>query len=103
MSTVTWTGVYPAVLTPFKKDDSIDFEMFETNLKAQVEAGVDGIILGGSLGEASTLLNSEKKELLIFAKELLQDKTPVITNIAEQSTRKRLHLHRKLSKTELMV
>src|SRR4051812_42038679 len=87
MSKVHWKGVYPAVLTPFEKDDSIDFQTFEINTKAQLDAGVDGIILAGSLGEASTLLNSEKNELLIYAKELTQDKAPVIMNIAEQSTR----------------
>lgn len=84
---VTWKGVYPAVLTPFKKDDSIDFEMFETNTAAQLEAGVDGIILGGSLGEASTLLNSEKNELLQYTLQLTKNSLPVIMNISEQSTK----------------
>jgi 1-pyrroline-4-hydroxy-2-carboxylate deaminase len=87
MSIVHWKGVYPAVLTPFAKDDSIDFTTFKVNLEAQLEAGVDGIILGGSLGEASTISNSEKNSLLIYSKELTQDKVPVIINIAEQSTR----------------
>ena len=59
MNTVKWQGVYPALLTPFKKDDSIDFEMFEKNLLAQIEAGIDGAVLGGSLGEASTLTKEE--------------------------------------------
>src|ERR1700733_10696146 len=31
MNTVNWTGVYPALLTPFKNDDTIDFELFEKN------------------------------------------------------------------------
>jgi dihydrodipicolinate synthase/N-acetylneuraminate lyase len=53
MSIVQWQGVYPAILTPFKKDDSIDFEMYQINMKAQLDAGIDGIVLGGSLGEAS--------------------------------------------------
>jgi 4-hydroxy-tetrahydrodipicolinate synthase len=79
--------VYPAILTPFKKDDSIDFEMYQINMQAQLDAGVDGIVLGGSLGEASTLTNSEKKDLLIYTKELVQAKVPVIMNIAEQSTK----------------
>ncbi|MEJ7766390.1 MAG: dihydrodipicolinate synthase family protein [Chitinophagaceae bacterium] len=87
MSNVHWKGVYPAVLTPFKNDDSIDYETFKINIDAQVEAGVDGIILGGSLGEASTLLNAEKNDLLIYTKEITQDKLPVIINIAEQSTK----------------
>jgi 4-hydroxy-tetrahydrodipicolinate synthase len=87
MSNVPWKGVYPAVLTPFKKDDSIDFETFELNTKAQLDAGVNGIILCGSLGEASSLLNSEKNDLLLFTKELTQERVPVIMNIAEQSTK----------------
>ncbi len=87
MATITWDGVYPAVLTPFKKDDSIDFDVFKTNLIAQLEAGVDGIILGGSLGEASSLSNEEKKQLLFFSKEVLPESFPIIINIAEQTTK----------------
>lgn len=87
MSIVNWKGVYPAVLTQFKKDDSIDFDMFKKNTIAQLAAGVDGIVLGGSLGEASTLLSNEKTDLLLYTKELLQEKVPVIMNIAEQSTK----------------
>jgi 1-pyrroline-4-hydroxy-2-carboxylate deaminase len=87
MSIIHWKGIYPAVLTPFKDDDSIDYEIFRINTEAQIDAGVDGIILGGSLGEASTLLGSEKNDLLIYAKEITQEKIPVIMNVAEQSTK----------------
>lgn len=87
MNSISWKGVYPAVLTPFTNDDSIDFKMFATNINAQIEAGIDGIILAGSLGEASTLSASEKNDLLIYSKELVQGKLPVVMNISEQSTR----------------
>jgi 1-pyrroline-4-hydroxy-2-carboxylate deaminase len=87
MSIVHWKGIYPAVLTPFKQDDSIDYHTFRINTDAQINAGVDGIILGGSLGEASTLLSSEKNDLLIYSKEITQEKVPVIMNVAEQSTK----------------
>jgi 4-hydroxy-tetrahydrodipicolinate synthase len=87
MSTVHWKGIYPAVLTPFKRDDSIDFDMLAINLDAQLEAGVDGIILGGSLGEASTLENTEKTALLIFEKKHVGARVPVILNVVEQSTK----------------
>ena len=87
MRTVTWTGVYPAVLTPFKEDESIDFDLFKVNTEAQLEAGIDGVVLAGSLGEASTLLNAEKTDLLVYTKELVQNRVPVIMNISEQSTR----------------
>lgn len=92
MATITWKGVYPALLTPFRQDDSVDFDMFKTNLTAQVDAGIDGIILGGSLGEASSLSNDEKKELLAFSKGVLPDSMPVIINIAEQTTKAAIQL-----------
>lgn len=75
------------MLTPFYSDDSIDFDTFEINIKAQAEAGVAGIIIGGSLGEASTLTAEEKTSLLLFAKKVLNGRLPVIVNIAEQATK----------------
>ncbi len=87
MSMVSWKGVYPAVLTPFKKDDTIDYEIFKVNIDEQLNAGIDGIILAGSLGETSTLSNTEKNDLLVYTKELVQNKVPVVMNIAEQSTK----------------
>lgn len=81
-----WNGMYPALLTPFTADGSVDFGMFGKNLNVQVEAGVSGVIIGGSLGEASTLSSSEKLELVRFAKSVLPSGIPVILNIAEQVT-----------------
>jgi 4-hydroxy-tetrahydrodipicolinate synthase len=87
MNILNWKGVYPALLTPFDDNDNIDFKVFEANIEAQIDAGIDGIVLGGSLGEASTLTGEEKNNLLVYAKELVENKIPVILNIAEQSTR----------------
>ena len=87
MTKPKWEGVYPAMLTPFTKDDTIDFEMFKLNVNAQLAAGVDGLVVGGSLGEASTLLAEEKWELLRYCKTAMNRPVPVIVNIAEQSTK----------------
>jgi 4-hydroxy-tetrahydrodipicolinate synthase len=87
MTNVSWTGVYPALTTKFTPADTLDLPLFEKNLKAQLEAGVEGVILGGSLGEASTLSNEEKLELLRFTVSKVAGKVPVIMNIAEGSTR----------------
>ncbi len=86
MSKVQWKGVYPAVLTPFKSDESIDYKVFELNTTAQLDAGVDGIILAGSLGEASTLTNEEKIALLKHCVAFVKGRVPVVINISEQST-----------------
>lgn len=87
MSNVSWKGVYPAIITPFKSDDSIDFRTFALNLETQVDAGIDGVILAGSLGETSTLTNKEKIELLLYSREVTKGRIPVVVNIAEQSTK----------------
>jgi 4-hydroxy-tetrahydrodipicolinate synthase len=87
MSSFEWKGVFPALLTPFDANDQVDLAMFEKNLEAQVDAGIHGIIIGGSLGEASTLTIEEKELLVKFSVTKLAGKIPVIMNIAEGSTR----------------
>lgn len=77
----------PAVTTKFTSEDSLDLALFEKNLRAQVDAGVNGVILGGTLGEASTLTQGEKETLIRTSLSLVGDRIPVIINIAEQSTR----------------
>ncbi len=90
--TIKWKGVFPALTTKFTRDDKIDFPLFEKNLRAQLNAGVDGIILGGTLGEASVLSNDEKFSLVKFAVEKVSGKVPVVMNIAEGSTRDAIKL-----------
>lgn len=85
--TFEWKGVMPAVTTKFTTDDELDLKAFELNLNAQVEAGVHGLVLGGTLGEASTLLYHEKEALTKSAIAVANNKVPVLMNIAEQSTK----------------
>lgn len=84
---IDWKGVFPALTTKFDKHDQLDLTAFEKNLTAQTEAGVDGIILGGTLGEASVLTLEEKETLVKFCVEKVAGKVPVVINIAEGSTR----------------
>jgi dihydrodipicolinate synthase/N-acetylneuraminate lyase len=84
--TVQWEGIYSALLTPFTATNTVDPEMFALNLNAQLDAGIDGIVIAGSLGESSTLLNTEKDELIRISKKVMNRPVPVIMNIAEQST-----------------
>ena len=84
---IQWKGVMPAVTTKFTTADTLDLKMFEVNINAQVEAGVSGIILGGTLGGASTLSDDEKRILIEATVGLVDGKIPVIINIAEQSTK----------------
>ncbi len=90
--TVQWKGVMPAVTTKFDDFDQLDLEAFEINIRAQIDAGVHGIILGGTLGEASTLTLEEKRVLVRKTVSLADGKVPVIINIAEQSTRSAIEM-----------
>lgn len=84
---IKWEGVMPAVTTKFTKEDTLDLEMFEINIQAQLKAGVSAIILGGTLGEASTLTDDEKKILIQETVRIVDGNIPVIINIAEQTTK----------------
>ncbi|HSU28825.1 MAG TPA: dihydrodipicolinate synthase family protein [Chitinophagaceae bacterium] len=85
-----WKGVMPAMITPFTEKDELDLPLFSKNLDAQLAAGVEGIILGGSLGEASVLTTAEKERLVSHALQQLNGKLPVVMNIAEGSTNEAL-------------
>lgn len=82
-----WKGVMPAVTTKFTPEDTLDLKAFARNIDAQIEAGVHGIVLGGTLGEASTLTKDEKRELTRFTVAHAENKLPILINIAEQSTK----------------
>jgi 1-pyrroline-4-hydroxy-2-carboxylate deaminase len=87
---IQWQGVFPALTTKFTVTDELDLPLFEKNLQAQLSAGVHGIVLGGTLGEASVLTVNEKETLIKFAIEKCAGKVPVILNIAEGSTKEAL-------------
>ncbi len=82
-----WKGVFPALTTKFTPEDELDLPLFDLNLQSQLNAGVKGIILGGTLGESSVLTVAEKEQLVRFAVEKVNSRVPVILNIAEGSTR----------------
>ena len=84
---MNWEGVMPAITTKFTNDDKLDLDLFNKNINAQVDAGVSAIVLGGSLGEASTLTADEKNILTKNTISVTEGKIPIVVNIAEQSTK----------------
>lgn len=82
----TWTGIYPALTTPFLPDESMDLATMDHKIEDQIRSGCHGLILGGSLGEASTLSASEKIDLLTHVVGQVNGRVPVIMNVAESRT-----------------
>lgn len=92
---INWRGVFPAVTTKFDANDNLDIPAFKKNIEAQVEAGIHGVILGGTLGEASTLTEDEKSQLIQATIEVTKGDIPVVMNIAEGSTRNAIEAAKK--------
>jgi len=91
MNTDRWKGVFPAVTTKFKPDLSIDYDAMAAHLEFQLEAGVHGVIILGSLGENSTLDMDEKLALTGFFVKQVAGRVPLLACIAESDTRQARH------------
>ena len=78
------TGV--AIVTPFRKDSSIDFLSLEKLLKHLLDNGVDYLVVLGTTGESATLNKEEKKALLNFVIEFAGGKVPIIAGFGGNNT-----------------
>ncbi len=87
MTQVQWRGVFPALTTKFTAADEIDWDAMGQHLEFQLDAGVHGLIILGSLGENATLSPEEKLETVRFFARAERRGLPLIACIAESSTR----------------
>ena len=87
MTDVQWRGVFPALTTKFTASDEIDWAAMERHLEFQLDAGVHGLVILGSLGETSTLRHAEKLEMVKFFSRMERKGRPLLACIAESSTR----------------
>lgn len=86
MNNGKWEGVFPAVTTKFTENGDLDFSEMERCFRLQIDAGVDGLIVCGSLGEASTLDLDEKLAILQQACDVSEGR-PVLFTVCDGSTR----------------
>jgi 4-hydroxy-tetrahydrodipicolinate synthase len=87
MPNVDWRGIFPALTTKFTAADQIDWDAMGRHLEFQLDAGVHGIIILGSLGENSTLSMDEKIQMVRFFADQDRRGRPLVPCIAESSTR----------------
>lgn len=79
-------GLYTAVITPFTADGSLDVEKFTMLTEQQIAAGVNGLVVTGSTGEAATLTTAEKATLWRTAVEVSAGRVPVIAGSGSNNT-----------------
>lgn len=84
--TTNWHGVFPAVTTQFHDDQSLDLAAAETHLGVLLDAGVDGLIMLGTLGENCQLEADEKRAVVGTAVSASNGRVPVLVGVAETTT-----------------
>jgi len=92
-----WHGVFPAVTTKFKADDSLDFAEMERCFAHLMEAGCHGLIACGTLGEGNMLTQEERIAVLKLCKQAAGNK-PTLLTVSEPGTREACELARKAAK-----
>jgi len=89
-----FTGVFPAMTTPFHDDESIDFQTLQANARRLERAGVDGLVPVGTTGESATMTHDEHVEVIEAVVDAVDD-VPVIAGSGSNNTREALDLSRR--------
>lgn len=84
-------SLFTALVTPFS-EDQIDFQAFERTLKAQMEAGIEGVVVAGSTGEGLSLSLAEHRELLQCALSYVKGSMLVFSSCCAFTTREALKI-----------
>lgn len=86
-----FSGVYPAMTTPFREDESIDHDRLTADAQRLEAAGVDGLVPVGSTGESATLTHDEHAEVVETVVEAVED-VPVIAGAGSNATHEAVSL-----------
>ena len=86
MEDVNFKGLGVALVTPFKKDRSIDFHAFEKLIHELMEGGCDYLVVLGTTAETPTLTPKEKAEVSKFVKDTVGGRLPLVIGIGGNNT-----------------
>jgi 4-hydroxy-tetrahydrodipicolinate synthase len=83
---VNWKGVFPALTTQFRNDQSVDMDATARHLEALIKVGIHGVILLGSVGENTALEADEKRAVLKEMYSVVKGRIPVLSGVSEYTT-----------------
>src|SRR5580700_6190834 len=86
MSTHPFTGTGIAIITPFKKDESIDFKAFEKVIEFNISNGINYFVVLGTTGETATLSKEEKKEVFEFVSKTVNSRIKLVAGLGGNNT-----------------
>ena len=87
MKDVIFKGCATAIVTPFDENDNINFDEFRKLINFQIDNKIDGIVVCGTTGEASTLSKEEKEELIKYCVKIVNKRMPVIAGVGSNNTK----------------
>ncbi len=96
--TARFQGTYTALVTPFRDDQSIDWEAFDALIEAQIAGGVKGLVPCGTTGESPTLTHEEQLAIIGRTVKLAGDRAHVMAGCGSNSTAEAIHLAREASR-----
>lgn len=86
MKNTVFTGAATALITPFDKNNKVDYKKFEELIEWQIKEGINALVICGTTGEGSTLTDEEHREVLKVAVEVVNGRVPVIAGTGSNDT-----------------
>lgn len=86
MKDIIFKGCGTAIVTPFNEENRIDFDEFKRLINFQIDNGVSSIVVCGTTGEAATLSEDEKQELMRYCVKVVNKRVPVVAGIGSNNT-----------------
>lgn len=93
-----WSGVFPAITTQFKRDQSLDLEATARHAETLIQSGVSGLVFLGSLGENQPLRADEKRLVIEAMVKAVNGRVKVLSGVAETSTAEACRYAREVEK-----
>ncbi len=87
-------GIVPALVTPFRQDERIDFSAWQKIIDLMIAGGVDGLLVCGGQGEFFSLEEEERVVALRFCRQYVAGRVPVYGNVGAVTTRETVRLAR---------
>jgi 4-hydroxy-2-oxoglutarate aldolase len=89
---ISLNGIFAPLVTPFAANGDIDTTAFGFNIRAHIDAGLSGVVIAGSTGEAALLDESERSSLIEVARDIVPKGKLVIVGAGAESTRYAIRL-----------
>lgn len=81
-----FTGTGIAIVTPFNKDGSIDWDSYKKLVEFWINGKVEYLVVLGTTGESVTIHGKEKQQVFSFIKEAAKDRVPLVAGIGGNDT-----------------